>query len=289
MDHSSGTDQVLLPESHSGWQLGKFYFPAYLTFHHCSGCRFCLNARNHRKGKPPRALPVPDPIATDMRYWAPERLGWWIAVLFMIGSLCFAVGAWAASFPQATPLRLDSETLQNAVFFTGSLFFTSAATLQFIESKLAVERVTVRLELHALSFRLPERFAHLGYLSALAQWIGTLLFNLNTYDAMLNNGSWMSANLLVWTPDIIGSICFLVSSHFAYLEIKFDPATSPLSRRIVRINYLGSVAFMISALFAVALPHPDPVFGWFASLFTLLGALCFFIGAYLLIPELSET
>ena len=34
-----------------------------------------------------------DETSYPVRWWAPDRRGWWIAVLFMIGSACFAVGA----------------------------------------------------------------------------------------------------------------------------------------------------------------------------------------------------
>lgn len=184
MDRSSGTDRLLPPATHRGFSVGGFYFPTYVTLVNRSGQHLCLNARCHRKGKAPR--PVDARKRAPIHFWAPEKLGWWIAVLFMIGSLCFAVGAWAAAFPQWIPRALHSVPLQNGIFFIGSIFFTSAATLQFVEARQALHRTELRLENGDGTTRLPERFAHLGVSSAFAQWIGTLLFNVNTFDALYN-------------------------------------------------------------------------------------------------------
>jgi cytochrome c oxidase assembly factor CtaG len=54
------------------------------------------------------------------------------------------------------------------------------------------------------------------------------------------------------------------------------------------INFVGCVAFIISAF--TAFVRPTPIFGnlatW-ATIFTLIGAICFFVGAYLMWPEMS--
>jgi hypothetical protein len=288
MDRSSGINPPLSPVRHRGVNLLGRYFPTHADYAHRSGLRLSLGARGHRKGKIPRPVNA-EAASFPIRYWAPERLGWWIAVLFMIGSFCFALAAWAASFPAAVPALLTSAVIQNGVFFAGSLFFTSAATCQLIESRQALRRKTVRLPASEITMALPGRFAWLGYYSSAAQWIGTLLFNINTFDALVAGGGWLRQDLAVWTPDFLGSICFLVASHFAYLEIRHETPEASLSRRIVFINYLGSAAFMLSALCAVAIPFAEPaLIVWSASIFTLIGAVCFFVAAYLLIPELSE-
>src|SRR4029079_13222354 len=59
----------------------------------------------------------------------PATSGWrstvsWSAVLFIIGSACFAIGP----FPGF--LQLVGAAADAAAFFVGSLFFTSAAALQ---------------------------------------------------------------------------------------------------------------------------------------------------------------
>jgi len=59
-------------------------------------------------------------------WWAPRRATWWIGVLFAVGSACFAV----APFPGFG--ELVGSAVDGLVFFVGSIFFTSAATLQFL-------------------------------------------------------------------------------------------------------------------------------------------------------------
>jgi hypothetical protein len=53
-------------------------------------------------------------------FWQPRALGWWIAVLFAIGSFLFALGV-VPSYATAVGALTDAWT-----FFVGSLFFTSA-------------------------------------------------------------------------------------------------------------------------------------------------------------------
>src|SRR4051812_25644915 len=61
-------------------------------------------------------------------WWAPARRLWWIAVLFGIGSTCFALGAAPAY------VLLVGRAGDGITFFVGSLFFTSAALLQLLDS-----------------------------------------------------------------------------------------------------------------------------------------------------------
>ena len=58
---------------------------------------------------------------------AAARAPVWIAVLFMVGSACFAVGS-VAGYSSLVGARADAVT-----YFAGSLFFTSAAYLQYVE------------------------------------------------------------------------------------------------------------------------------------------------------------
>ncbi len=53
---------------------------------------------------------------------------WWIAILFAIGSTCFLVGP----FPgYAALVGAEADAL---TFFVGSIFFTTAAALQCLET-----------------------------------------------------------------------------------------------------------------------------------------------------------
>ena len=56
-----------------------------------------------------------------------RSLGTWIAVLFMVGSACFALAS-VAGYSSLVGARADAVT-----YFVGSIFFTSAAYLQYLE------------------------------------------------------------------------------------------------------------------------------------------------------------
>ena len=86
----------------------------------------------------------------------------------------------------------------------------------------------------------------------------------------------------MWTPDVFGSICFLVASTLAYVAVR-RPSTA---WRIAALNLLGSVFFGISAIAALVEPSTsEPVSAAIANAGTTAGALCFFAGALMLIPK----
>src|ERR1700761_7861643 len=82
--------------------------------------------------------------------------------LFMIGSFFFAIGTVPAS------VTLRSADAGNVLFFMGSWFFTSAATIQFLLSRPSVSQ----------SWSVPAIRAE--YASSAIQLFGTLNFNLST-------------------------------------------------------------------------------------------------------------
>jgi hypothetical protein len=95
-------------------------------------------SRRYRKRLPPLQLRLDGAHIAPalkqsawLRFWAPLRLAWWIAVLFIIGSVCFAYGSFASNWPDRLPQGLTDSGLVAWVFFIGSLFFTGAAGLQW--------------------------------------------------------------------------------------------------------------------------------------------------------------
>lgn len=224
--------------------------------------------------------------------WVPSEMTWWIAVLFMIGSSCFGLGSLIGLVPSLFGATLQEPVILNSIFFVGSLFFTSAAYLQLLEAANSDRRAAqARGEVPTQKFCWfgwqPEQ---IGWLSAAVQFVGTLLFNANTADAMIPGLSWFQEDLVIWVPNVIGSICFLVASWLAVLECFHGICfwkKQGLPGGIVNINLLGSIAFGLSAVFAVGLPS-DILNVQAATLWTLVGALCFFVGAALLLPEMIQ-
>jgi hypothetical protein len=263
------------------------------------GQQLVFYSRQHRKALPPVLVgadgaEIQAVLETNpwLQLWAPQRLAWWIALSFIIGSACFGLGAFASNWPHYSPAWLGDSGIINSVFFVGSLFFTNAAWLQLLEAINGdVTDIGTATGTHHRSWRWVAWKPHnAGYSASLIQFVGTLLFNFNTADAMISKLTLVEEELLIWTPDVIGSICFLVASYLALIEVShrfwsFQPRQ--LGWWIVIINLLGSVAFMLAAVFSFFLPSSgNAEWLWGANFFTLAGAVAFFVASYLMIPEL---
>lgn len=193
----------------------------------------------------------------------------WIAAGFAIGSTCFFVGP----FPGF--IQLVGQGADGAVFFAGSIFFTLAAALELREATLRSRR----------------RFADASWWSAAVQFVGTLFFNLSTFHAMETGLSTHQQNRLVWTPDVLGSGCFLASGVLAY-AVTTGPHLLPERRRpaqtdpgwvMAAVNLLGCVLFAIAAVASFVVPATGSMLALApANWGTALGGLCFLIGAVLL-------
>jgi hypothetical protein len=184
---------------------------------------------------------------------------WWIATLFIIGSTCFALGSFPpyASWVGATTVGIT--------YFAGSLFFTSAALLQFEQSG-----------------------DRLAWWAGLIQLAGTLFFNRSTFQALNLTLTATQADRHVWTPDALGSIAFLVSSVIACLDVR-RPSTSAARSRdwwSAWLNLVGSAAFGVSAVASFVIIDTDTLRNAeLANLGTFVGALCFLVGAVLILPS----
>jgi hypothetical protein len=236
--------------------------------------------------------PPPARAAAFHQLWAPRRLAWWVAVLFAIGSLLFTAGGAGATWPQLAPALLRDATVLNWVFVVGAIFFTSAAGLQWLEALNGDVAEALSNGAQRRWRWLGWRPRNLGYLASTVQLFGTVMFNFNTVDATLTGLSWEGEDLLIWTPNMVGCVCFLIASYIAYAEVSQGAASfapRSLSWWIAVVNLLGSVAFQISALYSFAGPEPAASASLFwAGFYTAAGGVCFLIGSYLMIPELFD-
>ncbi len=233
------------------------------------------DSRRHRK-HPPGAQ------ATGSTWWAPRVRGWWIAVLFAVGSLLFALGA-VPAYVSAVGARWDAVT-----FFIGSLFFTAAGFLTYREAVDAGPPQPGGARRRFFVFQ-PRR---IDWLATAVQLAGTLFFNISTGNAVRVDLSAQAAHQHVWRPDAVGSVCFLVARALAGFEICHGwAAWRPRSWSwwITLANLIGSVAFGVSAVAG----YIDPATGQLhnaerSNLGTFIGAVCFLVGALLLLPERTE-
>lgn len=217
-------------------------------------------------------------------WWRPDLLSWWIGVLFAIGSACFTVA------PIATGLDAASAEAIGITYFVGSLFFTTAAFLSYLQVVNTAHGVRPSRMERARRWR-PASWepGRIDWGAAVSQLIGTLFFNVNTFASMRHGFDIGGDNLRIWAPDAIGSALFLLSSEMSYAEVcrrwvGFGPRT--ISWWITALNMLGSIAFGVSAVAAFIEPSTqEPVSAAIANTGTAVGGICFFIGALLLLPE----
>jgi hypothetical protein len=177
-----------------------------------------------------------------------------MAFSFALGSACFLIG------PFPGYVNLVGERAAAITFFVGSIFFTLGGALQ------------TRLAFHG---------PRAAWWSAVIQSAGTLFFNVSTFLALDTAFSNPQYNRLVWRPDALGSVCFLVSGVIAYRASRrhgWQPA----------VNLLGCVFFGISAVAGYVVPSRGSALDLAAANWnTCLGAACFLacaLGALLARP-----
>ena len=124
--------------------------------------------------------------------------------------------------------------------------------------------------------------------AAIIQFAGTLWFNRTTLSALVVGLGASPGHHPVWRPDALGSVCFLVSSWLSWAEECNGPfAWRPksISWQITVLNLVGSIAFGVSAVASYVKPNGDLVSLALTNLGTFVGAICFLVGAVLLLPE----
>jgi len=186
----------------------------------------------------------------------------WMALLFASGSACFLVGP----FPGYA--QLVGATGAAVTFFAGTILFTAGGALQSL-----------------LAF--PERRAsgagRVAWRAAAVQSAGTVFFNATTLRALATLPSDADYNRLVWRPDALGSICFLVSGVIAFRAAPragWRPLREGPGWWQPSVNLLGCVFFGISAVAGYVVPSTGSIVDLAASNWnTAAGAACFLVCA----------
>jgi hypothetical protein len=190
----------------------------------------------------------------------------WMAVLFAVGSSCFLI----APFPGY--IELVGPGADAVTFFAGSILFTAGGALQLWLS-LDGPRSAIWV--------------------AAVQSAGTLFFNVTTYAALHTALTNADYDRLVWRPDALGSVCFLVSGAIGY-------AASP--RRGLRpegrapgwwtplVNLAGCGFFGIAAVAGYVVPASGSMLDLAAANWnTALGAACFLACALAGLRTVADT
>ncbi|MFD7241155.1 hypothetical protein [Streptomyces massasporeus] len=210
-----------------------------------------------------------------------RRLNSIAATAFVIGGALFAVGAGIAQFGSG-----DATTCAS-VYFAGGLFFNTGgyvSLLQVVNAPRHVPGGAGRLVTHGWRWWSYEP-GRVDWLSAFVLLAGTLVFAVDLLDSFLQGLTVQQINRLIWAPDVIGCVLFLISGHLGFVEIchgRLCVRRRSLGWWIVAVNQLGSVLFMLSAVTAFTRPSTGSLVNAdIADWGTLVGALCFSLGGLL--------
>ena len=214
-----------------------------------------------------------------------SRLGTLAALAFVVGGALFAAGAAVAQ------TGAGDATTCASIYFAGGLFFNTggyASLLQVVNAPRHVaggDAVLVTRRWRWWSYEPMQ----VGWLSAFVLFVGTLVFGVDLLDSFLRGLSVQQVNRLIWAPDMVGCVLFLVSGHLAFVELGHRwlwVRPHGLGWWIVAVNQLGSVLFTVSAVAAFTRPSTGSAIGAdVANWTTLAGAACFSIGGGLQLFE----
>jgi hypothetical protein len=281
-----------------------------VTYRLPDGSQYTWESRRHRKsaGAHPlyadraglRTTRTGKPVTTAspwQQFWAPHRLSWWVAVVFVVGSALFIAGAAVSLIPEVLGEEHRKPIVAESCYFVGALLFTVSIYGQLLESINADERIGPDRESRA-----PARLrwfitalGDLGRLEVLTPFVllvGSLVFNYETTVA-LGGGLGLVPRSAVWISSLIGAIFFLLASLLQFIEAGhryLSVAMRDVSWWIGVLFILGSIGFILGAMPGLATPglpsaeHVDRKL-IIKSCF-LVGGLAYLVGSYLMMPEL---
>lgn len=229
---------------------------------------------------PPRT--AADPVLRRLR-----TLNAVAAVAFTIGGALFALGAAVAETGATGATAIAS------IYFAGGLGFTTGGYASLLQAVNAPRRSRATDSLVVGDWRWwSYEPARIDWLSTFVLFVGTLVFGVDLLDSFLQGLSVHQTNRLVWAPDLVGCVLFLVSGHLALVEVCHGRPrwrSRGLGWWIVVVNQFGSVLFLVSALAAFTRSETgSPVNTAIADWGTFAGAVCFSAGGVLQLFERPE-
>jgi len=195
-------------------------------------------------------------------------------VSFFLGGGLFTLGALLAQYGGASLPTIDWTFLIGGIWFSTGAY---AALVQELNSprKIGDDGTLVARHWRWWAYE-PNRP---GWVAAFVLFCGTLAFGISLVDAFLSGLSTGQVNRLIWAPEMVGCILFLLSGHIGILEVchgRFRLMTASLGWWIVIVNQIGSWLFMLSGLAAFVRPVTGEVISvGLINWGTASGAACF--------------
>jgi len=195
-------------------------------------------------------------------------------ISFFIGGGLFTLGAVLSQTDSASTATI------NWTFLIGGFFFSSGAYAALVQDLNSPHGIGPDGELTQKPWRWWAYEPHRpGWLAAFVLFCGTLAFAISLVDVFIQSLDRQQIDRLIWAPEIVGCILFLVSGHIGIIEVchgRFRLLPRSLGWWIVVVNQLGSWLFFASGLAAFVRPLTGEVISVaLINWGTALGAACF--------------
>lgn len=193
---------------------------------------------------------------------------------FFLGGALFTLGALMSQYDTA------SVTVIDWTFLVGGFWFSTGAYVALVQEINSPRKIGKDGALAARPWRWWAYEPHRpGWVAAFVLFCGTLAFAVSLVDAFLIGLSSGQTDKLIWAPEMVGCVLFLVSGHIGIIEVchgRFRLMAGDLGWWIVLVNQIGSWLFMLSGLAAFVRPATGEVISVLAINWgTALGAACF--------------
>src|ERR1700742_2740920 len=228
----------------------------------------------------PATGPAPTPRAS-----APRKANAAAAAAFLVGGSLFAIGA------VLSQAHIGGPRLAAVVYMVGGVFFSTggyASGLVAINAPHRRRDGTWAPRPWRWWAREPRNY---DYLAAAVLFAGTIVFGINLVDSLLGTLTPTQEDRLVWNPDIIGCLLFLIAGFFAMIDISgtwWRIRGENLGWWIVFVNQVGSVLFMVSGVASFVRADGDMIAVGIANWGTLTGALCYRVAGAMQFREVPD-
>jgi hypothetical protein len=298
-------DRVSAPEEWEKVDSGAAgnFEDSHATYRLPDGSEYLWESRRHRKGRGLKtrsgdsaSLQHRAPEAGKRNPWlggfAPHRLAWWIAVVFILGSALFTLGAVASLFPSLLGGKDAAKLTADLSYLTGATLFTGGVYLQLLEAINSSDYVGMKPPYYT-----PRQFRwfawqprRLEFMAPFLLLFGALSFNVETALAVLSDLGVMVLPMAITLSSIVGAVFFLGPSYMQMIEVChrylcFRPRE--VSWWVTFFYTVGSAGFVVGAFFGFEVPGlSSPVESGITNWSYMQGSVFFLAGSYLLLPEM---
>lgn len=238
----------------------------------------------------------------DSRHWFTlewTNISWWVAFLFTLGSLVWLVNGTLCMWPLACSALQSSMSAWTA--FAGGFIFLFGGYAALLEvfnrpTHIAIdvhpESASSHPVYHAVSYKDPMRLIWLRFEPGVWSWwmnmiqmAGALTFLISCAAGVVAlDHPHMPMFTWYWMPQIVGSLCFVIASIMAMLEVQnkwTHPGLRDMGWYSGLFNLIGAFGFLLCACFG-AYSHTHSDVYWGSDFSTFWGSIGFLIASYIM-------